>query len=381
MATKKHIRIGAAAFAIGLALAGPQSVGLAAADGADSTADSAATTKGPQAEPDRGTVAAEETAPEVAAEENPSDPVEEPVVDGEEEESPVDEPEFVDPIEDPPVDETPVDETPVEPVVIVDPIEEPPIEEPLIDAPPTAEPPVDEPVVLVDPIVEDEPIIDDDTQGLPDPEVVDDPVIFPGRGGPDPLPWWRTGEGPLTEPVPMEGVGPVDNPEPVWLYDTPNLYPGADEEDGVDLESTSTPPTLTSATSAGILSQSVESLRVQVVAVIDQITQWLSGLPANPFAEFLSGALLLVRRALQPDAAIRSDTGDPGSGLVDTEFEPPDGLIGLTEDDAVQAAADAGWDLRIVSRDGEFFPVTKDYRLSRVNLSIANGVVTAAYRG
>lgn len=88
--------------------------------------------------------------------------------------------------------------------------------------------------------------------------------------------------------------------------------------------------------------------------------------------------------AQDPDDVARSDT-DPGNCLDDPlplpEAASPSGLIGLTEAEAMQVAEGAGLVSRVVSRDGEQFPITKDYRLSRVNLTVNDGVVTAVYVG
>ena len=56
-------------------------------------------------------------------------------------------------------------------------------------------------------------------------------------------------------------------------------------------------------------------------------------------------------------------------------------FIGLTEDEAVSKAENAGLAHRIVSRDGESFPVTMDYSEYRVNFTIENQKVTAATFG
>jgi hypothetical protein len=46
--------------------------------------------------------------------------------------------------------------------------------------------------------------------------------------------------------------------------------------------------------------QVVRAVGIRVAQVLDQTADWLSGLPANPVTDFLSGALLLVRRTLVP---------------------------------------------------------------------------------
>ena len=51
-------------------------------------------------------------------------------------------------------------------------------------------------------------------------------------------------------------------------------------------------------------------------------------------------------------------------------------LIGMKEADAESCAAQLDWIYRIVSRDGEDFPATLDYRLDRVSLTIKNGLIS-----
>lgn len=49
--------------------------------------------------------------------------------------------------------------------------------------------------------------------------------------------------------------------------------------------------------------------------------------------------------------------------------------------DAVNAASDAGFTVRIVSNDGQQFPVTKDVNDQRLNFTVENGIVTAVTVG
>lgn len=56
-------------------------------------------------------------------------------------------------------------------------------------------------------------------------------------------------------------------------------------------------------------------------------------------------------------------------------------LVGLTETEATRQITENGLTFRIASRDGESFPMTKDYSPSRINLEITNGVVTGALIG
>ena len=56
-------------------------------------------------------------------------------------------------------------------------------------------------------------------------------------------------------------------------------------------------------------------------------------------------------------------------------------LVGLTEAEASKVAMGNGWTVRIAMRDGEGFMLTTDYQTNRVNLTVANGVVTAVTIG
>jgi hypothetical protein len=53
-------------------------------------------------------------------------------------------------------------------------------------------------------------------------------------------------------------------------------------------------------------------------------------------------------------------------------------LIGMKEGEAESCAAQLDWMYRVVSRDGEDFPATLDYRLDRVSVTVKNGLITRA---
>lgn len=65
--------------------------------------------------------------------------------------------------------------------------------------------------------------------------------------------------------------------------------------------------------------------------------------------------------------------------LEGSETPAPD-YVGLSEEEAVVLAAEQGYDLREVGRDGECFPTTMDYRDDRVNVEYVDGVVVGAAR-
>lgn len=72
----------------------------------------------------------------------------------------------------------------------------------------------------------------------------------------------------------------------------------------------------------------------------------------------------------------------PGEGdVIGIAPEDAERLIGLSEADAVAEAEAQGWDVRVVARDGEEFPITMDYSTGRVNLTVEDDVVTKVYVG
>ena len=52
-------------------------------------------------------------------------------------------------------------------------------------------------------------------------------------------------------------------------------------------------------------------------------------------------------------------------------------LVGLTEAEAHDAAAEHGWTVRVARLDGEDQPLTMDFREDRVNVEITDGKVTS----
>ena len=426
---EKIARIGATAFALGLLLAGPQAAGLAAADRGDvgnsasasddtrgSTSDDtasddepgrtlkprAATDPATEDEPDAEMSVGErdveisigESPPEISINEpqikihiDPygEDPVgealpslpEEPAVPPVEdtgESIPVD---TESPAEESPAEESPAEESPTE----ESPTEESPTEESPTEESPTEESPAEESVP--------EPPAEESTEDVDSPDGDEQSILdlwaWPATGGPDPLPWWRTttsgedGAGTPDGPTSEELCGECEVRDVVWMYDGPRdddlvvlpvAVPGSGEE-----QQTAVP--LVGAGS-GPAEQFIATLKVKVVEALDVALNWLSGLPTTQFTEFLSGVLLLVRRTLLPEVC--QGTGCP-SASSEPARESTDGLIGLTEATAVDEAESGGWVVRVVARDGEYYPVTKDYLLSRVNLIVDGGIVTSVSVG
>jgi hypothetical protein len=56
-------------------------------------------------------------------------------------------------------------------------------------------------------------------------------------------------------------------------------------------------------------------------------------------------------------------------------------LIGKTEKEAKDIANENGFLVRISSKDGEYYVLTRDYKLDRINLTLKNLIVTSATIG
>lgn len=78
-----------------------------------------------------------------------------------------------------------------------------------------------------------------------------------------------------------------------------------------------------------------------------------------------------------PEPAPQPGPVEPGS-LSQDEV---DGLIGLTEQEAIKTAESKGWIVRIAARDGQYFMLTSDYVTNRVNLTVKKTLVTSVAIG
>lgn len=89
----------------------------------------------------------------------------------------------------------------------------------------------------------------------------------------------------------------------------------------------------------------------------------------------------------QPETTVPETSGPPSSAPSSsapgdcaeepTEETADELLVGLSEDEATEAAEACGWILRVVRRDGEDLPATLDLRPNRVNVEVTDGEVTA----
>jgi hypothetical protein len=58
-----------------------------------------------------------------------------------------------------------------------------------------------------------------------------------------------------------------------------------------------------------------------------------------------------------------------------------DSVVGRSEPEAVSVIEAAGLTVRVMSRDGEDFAMTFDFRTDRINLDVVDGIVVAATVG
>ncbi len=77
-----------------------------------------------------------------------------------------------------------------------------------------------------------------------------------------------------------------------------------------------------------------------------------------------------------------------GSSPADASAEPaasalptPDSFVGLTLEAASERAEKADLPHRVVKKDGESLPVTRDYRPERLNFVVEKGLVTKVTNG
>ena len=108
--------------------------------------------------------------------------------------------------------------------------------------------------------------------------------------------------------VDLPAPPPADSPAPAAAISEPSVREPAPQPTAPQLRATSPAaeavPTPESATPAPPQAVTAGPAAAQVV---DRVGQWLAGLPASPVTEFLSGALLLARRTLQPAAAVTAN--------------------------------------------------------------------------
>ncbi|MEY4437051.1 MAG: hypothetical protein RL100_515 [Actinomycetota bacterium] len=78
-----------------------------------------------------------------------------------------------------------------------------------------------------------------------------------------------------------------------------------------------------------------------------------------------------------PSPSLSSPAEDPMDmdAIAAKTLEFAETLFGMAEGYAIGKIEEAGYEWRVVQRDLEMFPVTKDYRPNRIDLTIKEGIV------
>lgn len=85
------------------------------------------------------------------------------------------------------------------------------------------------------------------------------------------------------------------------------------------------------------------------------------------------GVLVKKSETLKAGVCPQVSAVDKGTGISVARANT---LIGMKEGEAESCATQLDWGYRVVSRDGEDFPATLDYRLDRVSVTIKNGLIS-----
>ncbi len=78
--------------------------------------------------------------------------------------------------------------------------------------------------------------------------------------------------------------------------------------------------------------------------------------------------------ACEPNATTTVGSPNPTKPVKPIVNQNAD-YVGLTEEAAVQLAESRGARFRVVERDGQSLPITKDYIVGRINATVQNGIV------
>jgi len=85
------------------------------------------------------------------------------------------------------------------------------------------------------------------------------------------------------------------------------------------------------------------------------------------------GVSIKVSTTAKPAVCSQASAADKSSGITQARA---DTLVGMKEAEAEGCATQLDWAYRVVSRDGEDYPATFDYRLDRVSVTIKNGLIS-----
>ena len=98
---------------------------------------------------------------------------------------------------------------------------------------------------------------------------------------------------------------------------------------------------------------------------------------------FMDGdtATAIKVRIMDSESSHRAEEPTPITDSKPEEKWTTDGYLGLTEEEAVAKAEEAGRRWRVVKRDDQSFPVTRDYRPDRLNFTVKDGKITNVTSG
>jgi len=85
------------------------------------------------------------------------------------------------------------------------------------------------------------------------------------------------------------------------------------------------------------------------------------------------GVLVKKSEDLMAGVCPQINIADKSTGIT---MARANSLIGMKEGDAENCAAQLDWGYRVVSRDGEEYAATRDYRPDRVSVTIKSGLIT-----
>ncbi|MEM7337468.1 MAG: hypothetical protein AAF467_02405 [Actinomycetota bacterium] len=101
-----------------------------------------------------------------------------------------------------------------------------------------------------------------------------------------------------------------------------------------------------------------------------------------PLTEGLDGRELVYDVGTSSSGGVTEEADDEEQAELEPDPRPFEvALVGLSEAAAREAAEAAGYQWRVVHRDGQDFAVTLDYNENRVNVTIVDSVVVEATRG
>jgi len=91
--------------------------------------------------------------------------------------------------------------------------------------------------------------------------------------------------------------------------------------------------------------------------------------------------LFLLLSACQQEQKPESPPPEKTAEQAPAPAPTPQSFVGLPLKEAETRAEQADLPHRVISQDGQEFPVTRDYRPERLNFTVENGIVTKVTNG